>query len=303
MPVYLIDASIYIFRAWFSLPDRWHTQDGFPLNAVYGYAAFLLDLLEEVAAGQEVIIAAAFDESLRTCFRNKLYADYKQSRELPDEALALQLRCCRELTEVLCIASYGGIKYEADDYIGSLARLAREQGLSCCVVSRDKDLGQLLLGPQDTLWDAAGGGRMQRGEFTEKFGVAPEQLADYLALVGDPGDDIPGVPGIGAKTAAQLLQTFGSLDQLRYRFDQLSQSGIRGAARISQNLQHSWGQALLARSLVQLAEQIEGVTVLPAAYRLRAEPLLSLQDWLLELGITGPLPARCGNLAQRVAAS
>ena len=300
MPVYLVDASIYIFRAWFSLPDRWHTQDGVPLNAVYGYAAFMLDLLEEITAEQPAIVAAAFDESLGTCFRNKLYANYKTSRDLPDEALALQLRSCRELTEILGIAAYSGIKYEADDYISSLARLAREQGRGCCVISRDKDLGQLLLGEQDTLWDAASGSRMQRHQFTEKFGVAPEQMADYLALVGDPGDDIPGVPGVGAKTAAQLLQTFGSLDQLRYRFDQLAQSGVRGAARISQNLQQHWGQALLARSLVQLAEHIEEVTVLPAAYQLQPEPLLALQEWLLELGIAGPLPARCGNLAQRL---
>ena len=144
---------------------------------------------------------------------------------------------------------------------------------------------------------------MQLPQFIANFGVAPEQMADYLALVGDPGDDIPGVPGIGAKTAAQLLQAFESLDQLRYRFDQLSQSGIRGAARISQNLQDNWGQALLARSLVQLAERIEDVTALPAAYQLRAESLLALQEWLLDLGISGPLPARCGNLAQRVAGS
>ena len=113
--VWLIDASIYIFRAYFSLPDRWHTAEGMPLNAVYGYVGFLLDFLAETEVPPHC--AAAFDESLGTCFRNDIYAQYKASRELPDEALALQLEACRKVTECLGIPSYSGQRYEADDYL------------------------------------------------------------------------------------------------------------------------------------------------------------------------------------------
>ena len=94
---WLIDASIYIFRAWFSLPDQWHTRDGWPVNAVYGYGKFLLDFLEQSRPGPHC--AAAFDESLGSCFRNDIYPDYKRSRELPDDSLAFQLRACREISE------------------------------------------------------------------------------------------------------------------------------------------------------------------------------------------------------------
>ena len=109
-PIYLIDASIYIFRAYFSLPERWHSPEGYPLNAVYGYTSFLLDLvqeLRELSQGRAIDCAAAFDESLGSCYRNQLYPDYKSSRELPDEALAYQLDACRRITEILEIPCYG----------------------------------------------------------------------------------------------------------------------------------------------------------------------------------------------------
>ncbi|MEZ5567372.1 MAG: hypothetical protein R3E54_03355 [Halioglobus sp.] len=121
---WLIDASIYIFRAWFSLPDRWHSPCGQPLQAVYGYAGFLADFLRQTASPD--CCAAASDESLHSNYRNDIYPGYKSSRELPDEALAFQLAACRELTALLGIPSFGGDRYEADDYLQSRTRVSRE---------------------------------------------------------------------------------------------------------------------------------------------------------------------------------
>ena len=298
-PIYLVDASIYIFRAYFSLPENWHSPQGYPLNAVYGYTGFLLDLAQELAVDGVAHCAAAFDESLGSCYRTQLLASYKSSRELPDEALAFQMQACRRVTEILGIPCFSGPRFEADDYIASLCRLARERHQPSCIVTRDKDLGQLLLTEQDELWDYAAGVRSGRGEFEEKFGVKPEQFADYLGLVGDASDDIPGVPAIGAKTAARLLQGFASLEVLSYNFDQLPALGLRGAARIAANLEEHWQQALLSRNLAQLADQIPELE-LPPGYQLQPAALEELLTYLQQIQITGGLVARCQRLLARL---
>lgn len=294
----LIDSSIYIFRAWFSMPDEWHTQDGWPLNAVYGYARFLLEFLE---AQDPDHCAAAFDESLGSCFRNDILPSYKSSRELPDEALAFQLKACRELTEQLGIPCYGGPRYEADDYLATLGRLYRERGIPVSVLTRDKDLGPILQAPNDLWWDYAGGITLDAAAFTEKFGVEPRQFADYLALVGDPIDDIPGVPGVGAKTAAKLLQSFGDLQRLGETLDEVGSSSIRGAARVQANLTEHWPQVLLARQLTGLEEYIPSLTESPD-FLLTSESLGNAEEYLTELGLSGPLTRRCQKLRKSVSA-
>lgn len=298
-PVYLLDASIYIFRAYFSLPENWHSAEGYPLNAVYGYAAFLLDFLRKIKPREPQLLAAAFDESLGSCYRNEIFPAYKSSREHADEPLKFQLEACRKLTEILRIPCFSGPRFEADDYIASLSKLAREQGKSVVIVSRDKDLGQLLLGETDSQWDFAGDKHVQRQDFIDKFGVAPERFPDYQGLVGDAVDDIPGVPGVGAKTAASLLQNFGSLEQLAYNLDRLPETGIRGAARIANKLREHWPDALLSRQLATLADSIEGLG-LPAELKLEASSLLALRDYLQELGIEGPILQRCQYFASQL---
>ena len=201
-PVYLIDASIYIFRAYFAIPDEWHTDDGYPVNALYGYTQFLLKFLQTARPDQ---LAIAYDESLGSCFRNGIYADYKVSRALPDEELAFQLAACKALTERLGITSLASDRYEADDIIATLATNAQQQQKTVAIVTRDKDLGQLLLSPEDYLWDFAADKKMDAQHIVEHFGVRPDQLLDYLSLLGDSVDDIPGVPGIGKKTAQRLI--------------------------------------------------------------------------------------------------
>ncbi len=274
------------------MPDQWHHEDGWSLNAVYGYARFLLEFLD---ATRPAHCAAAFDESLGTCFRNEILASYKSSRELPDEALEFQLKACRTLTERLGIPCFGGPRYEADDYLATLGRLYRERGIAVSVLTRDKDLGPMLQAPDDIWWDYAGGVTLDAGAFTEKFGVAPEQFADYLALVGDPIDDIPGVPGVGAKTAAKLLQSFGDLQQLGEAFDQVGSSSIRGAARIQANLTEHWPQVLVARKLTGLEEHIPSLSTTPD-FELTRESLVNAEAYLAELNLSGPLTRRCQTL-------
>jgi 5'-3' exonuclease len=298
-PLYLVDASIYIFRAYFSLPERWHSPEGYPLNAVYGYTSFLLDLFKDLGEGEEHHLVAAFDESLGSCFRNDIYADYKVSRELPDEALAFQLSACRQVTELLGIDCFGGRVYEADDYIATLARHGRDRGHPVTIISRDKDLGQLLQEESDRLWDFAAGSRMDRNDFFEKFGVTPEQFADYQGLVGDAVDDIPGVPAVGAKTAARLIQEFGDLDSLAERRHELGGLGLRGAARISANLEAHWPLALLSRELTRLAENIEKAE-LPAAHRLEADSLSALVEYLESISLSGGVLNRCRALKRKL---
>ncbi len=292
-PAYLVDASIYIFRAYFSLPERWHSPEGYPLNAVYGYTNFLVELLGQLP--QPVAIAAAFDESLGTCFRNDIYPEYKASRELPDEALAFQLETCRRITELMGIPCYGGDTHEADDYIATLASQFRDGGLPVTVVTRDKDLGQLLLDAEDRLWDYAADSEMDRSGFREKFGVDPEQFPDYQGLVGDSIDDIPGVPSIGAKTGAVLIDNFGSLEALEPHRGNLDGLGLRGAARISAALDEHWEQALMSRQLARLDTDTPGVERPDA---LTVDALEELLDFLGELGLAGPLARRARQLAE-----
>ena len=298
-PLYLVDASIYIFRAYFSLPERWHSPEGYPLNAVYGYTSFLLDLMKKLGESHSHALAVGFDESLGSCFRNRIYPQYKASRELPDEALAFQLRACKQLTALLGLACFAGQEFEADDYIATLASRGREAGHQITIVSRDKDLGQLLLEPDDRLWDFAGNAQLDRAGFAEKFGVQPEQFADYQGLVGDSIDDIPGVPSIGAKTGAKLIQAYGSLEGLFPERDQLASLGLRGAARVSKNLQQHWQDALVSRELTRLADQIEGV-VLPTRFRLEAKRVKDLLLYLESLQLRGGVVNRCRTLLQHL---
>lgn len=292
---WLLDASIYIFRAWFSMPDRWHTREGYPVQAVYGYTKFLLDLIDRT--GSAFYGAAAFDESLGSNYRNDIYPAYKSSRELPDEALAFQLQACKQVTETIGLACYSGPRYEADDYLASVARLFGERDVPVTIVTRDKDLAQILREPGDTWWDFAQDVTLDSAAFEQKFGVRPEQFADYLALVGDPVDDIPGVPGVGAKTAARLLQTFDTLDDLAKGLGVVATLEIRGAAKLQQRLQEHWGQVLLARQLTALETRIPEVDEVPV-FRLTKQNLVELAAYLSELNLVGPLTRRCERMSR-----
>jgi 5'-3' exonuclease len=248
-PLYLVDASLYVFRAWHSMPDQFHDADGWPTNAVHGFARFLLELLEQERPRH---ITIAFDEALDSCFRNKLYPAYKANRDPAPEELKRQFTHCKALCAALGLNVLAHAEYEADDLIGSALHSARPRGFRGVIVSADKDMSQLLM-DADEQWDFARGQRWGMAGVKARHGVEAAQIADYLALTGDAVDNIPGVTGIGAKSAAILLAHFGSLDVLLTRIDEVAFLRMRGAAQMAVRLREQREHALLWRQLATIA--------------------------------------------------
>ena len=248
-PLHLIDASLYVFRAWHSVPDEFHDIHGWPTNAVHGFARFLLDLLERE---QPARIAVAFDEALDSCFRHAIYPAYKANRAPAPEDLRRQFAHCKALAAALGLCVLAHSEYEADDLIGTALVHGRAEGLRGVIVSADKDLSQLL-GEHDEQWDYARQQRWDASGVKARHGVHAHQIADYLALCGDAVDNIPGVSGIGAKTAAVLLAHFGSLDALLERHQEVPYLRLRGAAQLATRLHEQREQALLFRRLTTIA--------------------------------------------------
>ena len=246
---HLIDGSLYVFRAWHSMPDEFHDAEGHPVNAVHGYTRFLCELLEREKPSH---LAVAFDASLTTSFRNAIYPHYKANRELPPPDLERQFVQCRAVTDALGVRVLIDHTYEADDLIGSMLWSLRGRGFRSVIVSADKDFGQLL-GEHDEQWDFARNMRWGPTGVFERLGVRPEQVADFLALCGDAVDNIPGVPGVGAKTAAALLAHFGNMDDLLDRIDEVAFLRIRGAASCAAKLREHAESARLYRRLTRIA--------------------------------------------------
>jgi 5'-3' exonuclease len=247
--IYLVDASVFIFRAYYSVPLEFTDRDGNPVNAVHGFARFLCELLQSESPSH---VAVAFDESLEQSYRNEIYPAYKANREPAPPELKRQFGLCRELVRALGVAEYGSSRYEADDIIGTLATRARAAGRPVTIVSRDKDLTQLV-GPADTYWDAIADVRYRYGDVEERFGVVPERMADFLALMGDAVDNIPGVPGVGRKTAATLLKHYHTLEGVYENLDAIPKLKFRGAAFVAGSLREHREAAFLSRRLTGIA--------------------------------------------------
>jgi DNA polymerase-1 len=246
---YLVDASMYIFRAWHSIPPDLLDADGWPVNAVHGFTRFMLELLERQ---RPRYIVVAFDASLETSFRNTLYPAYKANRDTAPEELRRQFAHCQALCRALGLSVLVDGRYEADDLIGTALQRLRAQGRRGVIVSADKDLSQLLQ-EDDEQWDYARDQRWRADGVKARYGVHAHQIADYLGLTGDAVDNIPGVPGIGAKTAAILLAHFESLDALLARHAEVAFLRLRGAAQHSQRLRDHREIALLCRQLATIA--------------------------------------------------
>jgi len=248
-PVYLIDASIYVFRAWHTMPNEFADSDGWPTNAVQGFTRFLLELIERERPRH---IAVAFDEALDSCFRNAIYPAYKANRDPAPDELRRQFAHCKAVCAALGLQVLAHTDYEADDLIGSAIVAARAHGHRGVIVSADKDLSQLLhVG--DEQWDYARNQRWGAHGVRARHGVEAHQIADYLALSGDAIDNIPGVPGIGAKTAATLLSHFGDLDSLLARVDEVAFLSFRGAKQAAAKLREHREAALLYRRVTTIA--------------------------------------------------
>jgi DNA polymerase I len=251
--VHLIDASVYVFRAYYSMPPDMRDAEGNSVHALYGFARFLGDLIERANPDY---LAVAFDASLSTSFRNQIYPAYKANREPAPPDLLLQFERCRKWCDHLGVAWYDSSEFEADDIIGTLAVRMRAEGLRATIVTRDKDMAQLIT-PGDVYWDYAGDERYHHGEIEERFGVAPERYADYLALTGDAVDNIAGVPGVGPKTATALLKHFSSLDDLYERVDLVRDLPLRGAAKLVDRLRAHREAAYLAQKLTRIRCDME----------------------------------------------
>ncbi|MGH8091250.1 MAG: 5'-3' exonuclease [Rudaea sp.] len=246
--VHLIDASLYIFRAWHSMPPEFVDTDGAPVNAVHGFTRFLCDFLERT---RPTHIAVAFDESLTSSFRNAIYPAYKANRELPPAELKVQFDYCKRIAAALGLCVLRDTQYEADDLIGSALTVARAHGMRSVIVSADKDFGQLI-GNDDEQWDFSKDQRWDAHGVKQRLGVRPDQVADFLGLTGDAVDNIPGVPGVGAKTAAQLLANFDSLDALYARIEEVPYLRLRGAGQTYLRLKEHRAQAMLSRTLASI---------------------------------------------------
>ena len=253
----LIDGSGYIFRAFHALPPMTR-GDGTPVNAVYGFTGMVMKLVDDLAPAH---VAVVFDSSRKT-FRNDIYADYKANRTDPPEELVPQFDLVREATTALSLPQLEVPGFEADDLIATYAALAEDAGLETVIVSSDKDLMQLVRGGI-TMLDPMKQRRIAAPEVEERFGVTPDRVVDVQALAGDSTDNVPGVPGIGVKTAAELINTYGDLDTL------LASAGEIKQPKRRENLINFAEQARISRELVRLRN--DAPTPLPLAELKRAE--------------------------------
>jgi DNA polymerase-1 len=250
--LFLVDGSAYIFRAYHALPPLTRKSDGMPVGAVAGFCNMLWKLVEEsrdTSVGVAPTHFAVIMDHSSTTFRNELYDQYKANRTAPPEDLVPQFALIREAVRAFdlpCIEKQG---FEADDLIATYTRLAVEAGGDVTIVSSDKDLMQLV-GPGVILYDQMKDKRLGAEEVKEKFGVYPDKMIDLQALVGDSSDNVPGVPGIGPKTAAELLETFGDLETLLERAGEIKQAKRR------ENLIAFADQARLSKKLVTLEQDM-----------------------------------------------
>ena len=243
--LYIVDGSGYIYRAFFA-NQHLRTSAGVPTNAIYGFTAMLRRLVD---AERPTHLAIAFDSG-RDGWRRDLYPAYKQNRSAKPEELAAQEPAIRDIVDAYRIPVLQQDGMEADDLIATLCRKGREAGLEVVIVTSDKDLMQLV-GPGVLMLDTMKDRRIGPKEVEEKFGVPPERVIDILALAGDTSDNIPGVPGIGPKTATALVQQFGDLDGVLANIP-----AVTGAKR-RENLETYRDQALLSRQLVRLEDQCD----------------------------------------------
>lgn len=240
----LVDGSGFLFRAFHALPVLTR-PDGTPVNAVLGFTNMLLKLLDDLQATH---LAVIFD-SARESFRNEIFPDYKANRPDPPDELIPQFPLVRDATRAFNVECIERPGFEADDLIATYARRAQAEGLNVTIVSSDKDLMQLV-SDRVSMFDALKNRRIGPAEVEEKFGVGPERVVDVQALAGDSTDNVPGVPGIGVKTAAQLIQAYDDLDTLLARASEIKQPKRR------QSLIEFAEQARLSRKLVRLRDDV-----------------------------------------------
>ena len=255
--VYLVDGSGYIFRAFHALPPLTRPSDGLPVGAVSGFCNMLWKLLRESKASEAPTHVAVIFDAGRETFRNQIYDKYKANRPPPPEELVPQFPLIRDAVAAFNVPSIELDGYEADDLIATYAKEVVALGGEVTIISSDKDLMQLVC-PGVVMFDGMKNKRIGRDEVIEKFGVPPEKVVDVQSLAGDSVDNVPGVPGIGIKTAAELINEYGDLDTLLARAGEIKQPKRR------EKLIEFADQARISRDLVRLKNDVPGVVSVEA---------------------------------------
>ena len=279
----LVDGSGYIFRAFHGLPMM-NRPDGTPINAVFGFTKMLLKLKADLNPSHIIVI---FDAG-RVTFRNDIYPEYKSNRSEPPEELVPQFALVRQAAEAIGLPVLEMPGFEADDLIASYARQAEQAGMSCLIVSSDKDLMQLVRG-NITMLDPMKNRPIGREEVIEKFGVTPDKVVDVQALAGDSTDNVPGVPGLGIKTAAELINQFGDLDSLLAAAETIKQPKRR------ENLIQFAEQARISRQLVYLKDDVDVPLAIDGLVTPQAEEE-KLMGFLAEQGFKSLIAALGGTM-------
>ena len=261
---HIFDGHVYIFRAYYSLPEM-EAPDGTPTAAAYGFANTLLKYIAEFSPSHA---ACCFDHSM-TSFRNALFPGYKASRLEAPPDLEPQFEICIEVARALGFASFSVPDFEADDLIATATEQAVADGGAVRVVSSDKDLSQLVTEDgRVTLYDLGKDREFDADGVREKFGVSPEQIPDYLALVGDSVDELPGVPGVGPKSAAAALASFGHLEAFPESINEWEAVATRGARRLGERVNAHREQTRKVRDLATVVRDV------PALGKLRLADLV-----------------------------
>lgn len=292
--VHLVDAYVYVFRSYYAMPEMF-APDGTPVHAAHGFAGTLLRMLGEFAPTH---FACAFDFAM-TSFRNDLFAEYKAGRTEAPADLEPQFELCEEIAGALGIAGLAAEGFEADDMIATAADAIVAAGADVVVVTADKDLCQLVREDgRVTVFDFAREKRFDADGVRARFGVAPVQIADYLALVGDAVDNLPGVPGIGPRTAALLLGAWSSLEAIPLDGAAWRSAGIRGGSALAERFGASRERALQVRELARLRRDAPGAALPLDAFAWRGPDHARAADLFERLGWSG-VARRVASLSKK----
>ena len=244
--LYLIDGSSYIFRAFFGVRQQLSTSNGFPTNALYGF----INMLQKVIRDEKPdYLVVAFDSPDKT-FRHKIYPNYKANRDAPPEELSRQFPYFEPLVTAYGLSSIRRPGFEADDIIGTLAKKGQQKGLDIVIVSGDKDMMQLI-SPHIYMLDTMKNKKFMDKEVVEKFGVQADKVVEVMGLMGDSSDHIPGVTGVGPKTAAELIRKFGSIESLYKRIDEVEKKNLK------EKLERDKENAFMSRELVSIDTEMD----------------------------------------------
>ena len=275
-PVYIIDSLNYIFRAYHALPDNIVSPSGMLANAVLGYLRTLLRIIKE---RKPEYMAAVFEKD--TSFRNSIFKGYKANRKQPPADLEPQFEYCRKITDAIGVACFQVDEYEADDVIGTIAARMSGLGHPVVVVTGDKDMTQLVC-DSVRIYDIAKEQWLDEGGVREKFGVAPSQIPDLLALHGDHIDNIPGVAGVGEKTARQILAVCRSIEELGST-ELTPELKFRGRDEILKRIRENMENVRISRRLATICCEVP-IEVSSEALRYRRGDTRLLDPLCQELG-------------------